>query len=84
MGGDLESRCVGGVCGTGVAMRHHSHRTHTSVSTEEFVGRTPQWTHYLLTGSDSHGTTPTRGDNTTQSSAPEDGHIVARNMLSNL
>jgi len=27
---------------------------------------------------------PTRGDNTTQSSAPEDGHMVARNMLSNL
>ena len=26
---------------------------------------------------------PTRGDNTTQSSAPEDGHMVARNMLSN-
>ena len=32
----------------------------------------------------SHGTTPTSGDNTTQSSAPEDGHMVARNMLSNL
>ena len=32
----------------------------------------------------SHGTVPTRGDNTTQSSAPEDGHIVAQNMLSNL
>ena len=56
-----------------------------SVSTEEFVlqeARTPQWTHYLLTGSDS--TIPTRGDNTTQSSAPEDGQMVARNMLSNL
>ena len=25
-----------------------------------------------------------RGDNTTQSSAPEDGHMVARNMLRNL
>ena len=24
------------------------------------------------------------GDNITQSSAPEDGHMVARNMLSNL
>jgi len=24
-----------------------------SVSIEEFVARTPQWTHYLLTGSDS-------------------------------
>jgi len=29
-------------------------------------------------------TVPTRGDNITQSSAPEDGHIVARNMLNNL
>jgi len=26
---------------------------------------------------------PTRGDNITQSSAPDDGHMVARNMLSN-
>jgi len=32
----------------------------------------------------SHGTIPTRGDNTNQSSAPEDGHMVVRNMLSNL
>jgi len=32
----------------------------------------------------SHGAIPTSGDNTTQSSAPEDGHMVARNMLSNL
>jgi len=71
------------------------------------VLRTPQWTLYLLTGSDSppaataqyldtlpanrfrqpscsHGTIPTHGDNTTQSPAPEDGHMVARNMLSNL
>ena len=31
-----------------------------------------------------NGITPTRGDNTTQSSAPEDGHMVTRNMLSNL
>ena len=31
----------------------------------------------------SHSTIPTRGDNTTQSSAPEDGHMFARNMLSN-
>ena len=30
------------------------------------------------------GTIPTHGDNTTQSSAPEDGHMVAQNMLSNL
>jgi len=43
-----------------------------SVSIERFVLRTPQWQ------------IPTRGDNTTQSSGPEDGHIVARNMLSNL
>ena len=27
---------------------------------------------------------PTRGENTNQSSGPDDGHIVARNMLSNL
>jgi len=32
----------------------------------------------------SHGIIPTRGDKTTQSSAPEDGHMFARNMLSNL
>jgi len=48
-----------------------------SVSIEEFVLRTSQ-------PSCSHGTIPTRGDNTTQSSAPEDGHMIARNMLSNL
>ena len=35
----------------------------------------------LLVGS--HGTIPTRGDNITQSSAPDDEHMVARNMLSN-
>jgi len=40
----------------------------------------------LLNGqpSCSHGTIPTRGDNITQSPAPEDGHMVALNMLSNL
>ena len=38
----------------------------------------------VLQPSCSHSTIPTRGDNTTQSSAPEDGHMVARNMLSNL
>jgi len=43
-----------------------------SVSIEEFVLRQP---------SCSHGTIPTSGDNTTQSSAPEDGHMVARNTL---
>jgi len=32
----------------------------------------------------SHSTIPTRGENTNQSSAPDDGHIGARNMLSNL
>ena len=32
----------------------------------------------------SHGAIPTRGDNTTQSSAPVDGHMFARNMLRNL
>jgi len=31
-----------------------------------------------------YSTIPTCGDNTMQSSAPEDGHVVARNMLSNL
>jgi len=30
-----------------------SERLAGSVSIEEFVLRTPQWTHYLLTGSDS-------------------------------
>jgi len=30
-----------------------------------------------------YSTMPTRGDNTNQSSAPKDGHMVARNMLSN-
>ena len=32
----------------------------------------------------SHGTIPTRGNKIMQSSAPEDGHMVAQNMLSNL
>ena len=57
-------------------------------SIEEYVVhvlRTPQWIHNQLTGSDSlqqprHYNT--RGDKTTESSAPEDGHKVARNMLS--
>jgi len=40
-----------------------------SVSIEEFVAQ--------LQPSCSHGTIPTRGDNTTESSAPEDGHMVA-------
>jgi len=49
--------------------------------------RIPQWTYYLLAGSDSllqlrHYTT--HGDHTTQSSAPDDGHGIARNMLSSL
>ena len=51
-----------------------------------YVLRTPQWTHNQPTGSDrlhSHGTTP-HVKNTNKSSAPEDGHKVARNMLSNL
>jgi len=45
-----------------------------------------QWTNKQPTGSDclhSHGTA-THLKNTTKSSAPEDGHKVARNMLSNL
>jgi len=48
--------------------------------------RTSQWTHNQPTESDwlhSHGTAP-HMKNTTTSSAPEDGHKVARNMLSNL
>ena len=51
------------------------------------VLRTSQWTHNQPTGSDclhSHGTTQHAAKNTTKSSAPEDGHKVARNMLSNL
>jgi len=48
-----------------------------SVSIEEFVGTNSSM-------DSSHGTIPTRGDNTTQSSAPEDGHMFARNMLGNL
>jgi len=47
-----------------------------------------EWTHDLPKGSDSPPAATaqyhTRGDNTTQSSAPEDGHIVARNTLKNL
>jgi len=39
---------------------------------------------YLNNTTHCYGTIPTRGDNITQSSAPEDGHMVARNMLSNL
>ena len=46
-----------------------------SVSIEEFVELLNGHTKYYI---------PTRGDNTTQSSIPEDGHMVARNMLSNL
>ena len=39
---------------------------------------------WLQEASCSHGTIPTRGNNTMQSSAPEDGYTVVRNMLSNL
>jgi len=60
-----------------------------SISIEGFevVLRIPQWTYYLLTGPDSllqlqHY--KTHGDHTTQSSAPDDGHGIARNMLSSL
>ena len=48
-----------------------------SVSIEESVAQSQ-------VPSCSHDTIPTRGDNTTQSSAPEVGHMVARNMLGNL
>ena len=50
------------------------------------VLRTFQRTHEQLTESDclhSQRTTPHVRENTTKSSAPEDGHMVARNMLSN-
>ena len=60
------------------------------VSIEQYVAqlvvlRTAQWINNQLTGSDSlqqprHYTT--HGDKTTESSAPEDGHKVAQNMLS--
>ena len=54
---------------------------------QQVVLRIPQWTYYLLAGSDSllqlrHYTT--HGDHTTQPSAPDDGHGIARNMLSSL
>jgi len=50
------------------------------------VLRTFQRTHERLTGSNclqSHGIKPHVRENNTKSSAPEDGHMVARNMLSN-
>ena len=39
---------------------------------------------YLNNTTHCYSTIQTRGDNITQSSAPEDGHMVARNMWSNL
>jgi len=59
----------------------------SAVAAVGVVLRTPQWIHKQLTGSDSlqqprHFTT--RSDKTTESSAPEDGHKFARNMLSYL
>jgi len=58
-----------------------------SIEGFEVVLRIPPWTYYLLAGSDSllqlrHYTT--HGDHTTQSSAPDDGHGIARNMFSRL
>ena len=38
--------------------------------------RYPLFLLYMLLNMFRHGTIPTRGDNTTQSSAPEDGHMV--------
>jgi len=75
---------------------HHTRRSHHSVVSSWWwtwncpkhnVLRIPQWTYYPLTGSDSlpqlrHYTT--HGDHTTQSSAPDDGHGIARNTLSSL
>ena len=59
-----------------------------SVSIEEFVATNYSMDTLTINrfwqSSCSHCTIPTRGDNTTQSSAPEDAHMVARNMLSNL
>jgi len=47
MGGGLESRCVGRVCGADGAVRHHPHRTHDlrSGSQDHFT--------YLLHGAES-------------------------------
>jgi len=60
----------------------------SSVSIEEFVATNSSMdtlpADRFWQPSCSHGTTPTRDDNTTQSSDHEDGHMVARNMLSNL
>ena len=57
-----------------------------AVDRASFVARTHSWTHHLLTGLDNLPTA-TAHTNTrlyiTQSSAPDDGHMVARNMLSN-
>jgi len=53
-------------------------RLAASVSIEEFVAQ------LLSCATNNHGTIRTHGDNTTQSSAPEYGHMVARNVLSNL
>jgi len=59
-----------------------------SVSIEEFVATNSSMdtlpANWFWQPSCNHSTIPTRGDNTTQSSAPEDGHMVAQNMLSNL
>jgi len=78
------------MCCSAVAAVGCQNRLGGCVSIEEYVARvlrTPQWMHNQLTSSDSlqqpqHYTT--RGDKTTESSASEDGHKVARNMLSNL
>ena len=53
-----------------------------SVSIEEFVAQ--RTTNRFWQPFCSHDTTPTRDDKTTQSSDPEDGNMVARNMFSNL
>jgi len=52
-----------------------------SVSIEELDTLPTNW---FWQPSCSHGTTPTCGNNSMQSSAHEDGHMVAQNMLRNL
>jgi len=68
-----------------------THRTTPTYNNDTTTHNTPhnqtQPTHretYLNNTTHCYSTIPTRGDKITQSSAPEDGHMVARNMLSNL
>ena len=76
---------------TGMYFNLITHRTTPTYNNETTTHNTPhndtQPTHretYLNNVTHCYSTIPTRGDNITQSSVPEDGHMVARNMLSNL